>query len=52
MKAKSDRRDFMKKAALLTGAVSVAGSSALAMSNSFNNVYIDNFGICIMSLDQ
>ena len=37
MDAKSDRRDFIKKAALLTGAAGVAGSSALAMSNSFKN---------------
>lgn len=32
MYVKSDRRDFIKKTALISGAVGVAGSSALAMS--------------------
>ena len=32
MKIKSDRRDFIKKATILTGAASVAGSSAFDMS--------------------
>jgi len=34
MKGTTDRRDFIKKAALVSGAVSVAGSSAFAMTNS------------------
>lgn len=33
----SDRRDFIKKAALLTGAAGLAGSSALAFSKSIQN---------------
>ncbi len=33
MQTTSDRRDFIKKAALLTGAVGVAGNSAFAYSN-------------------
>ncbi|MEN8229254.1 MAG: cellulase family glycosylhydrolase [Bacteroidota bacterium] len=36
--SKSDRRDFIKKAALLTGAVSVAGSSVLACSNGIKKM--------------
>ena len=36
MNTKSDRRDFIKKAAVLTGAVSVAGNSVLALSNIKN----------------
>ena len=37
MYEKSDRRNFIKKAALLTGAVGMAGSSTLAISNSIQN---------------
>ena len=37
MNTKSDRRDFIKKAAVLTGSMSLAGTSALALSNKIDN---------------
>ena len=37
MDSKSDRRDFIKKAAVLTGSISLAGTSTLALSNRIEN---------------